>query len=219
MKKLSKKIFLLPLCALIANPFSAAFAVRNRGQKPKPKPRPNPAMAERKIEGCFKINKATDILKVIIKGYLKGDAIFVKRGLLLVAMDEACKVPAMEIFRGYPYVKGLFIAELAEDSDVLRRVNLSEGDRGCLNVIFAKWMADIFEDLNKCPEEEDSMRRFIEEFTRRLMSDAEVRRVCGKYPLGDELLNSLFYVAQKHLDTSPMVSMYSLIHCLKMLLA
>ena len=220
MKKLSKKIFLLPLCALIANPFSAAFAVRTR----RPKPRPNPAMAERKIEGCFKSDRGVSIAVInrftdTVKGLLKGNAIVVKIGLLFVVMDEAYKGPAIQVFRDRHDLKEVFDAQIAKYSDLLHRVNLSEGDRGCLNVIFATWMADIFQDLSKHPEEEDPMGRFIKEFTRRLMSSDEVRSVCDNYRYGNELLNFLFDVAHINLDNNSKLSMYPLFHCLRMLLA
>ena len=239
MKKLSKKIFLLPLCALIANPFSAAFAVKYNkapnttrisnngyGKKHTRKSKPKLVMIEKEIEGCCKsdkdldtvfANRFNDFINFLLDSNVESK-FFVKSGLLFVIMDEGFEESAAHIFRDRHDLKEVVDEQIAKCSDLIHRVNLSEGDKGCLNFIFTTWIADIVKDLSKYPKEERA-KRFVEEFTRRLMSSDEVRSVCDNYPCGNELLNFLFDVAHINLDNNSKLSMYPLFHCLRMLLA
>ena len=244
MKKLSKKVFLLPLCALIANPFSAVFAVKTVEGKSDHKHHSGKHHSsvghekkhthkqklpffreERKIDGCCKIDedkflgtfaimRYIDNMKQVITQFEIGMKNCLKSGQTIVYFNEAVEKTVESVFRYRHDLKEVFDARIAEYSELLHRVNLSKEDKNSLIMIVTKFYFDTFPSLMG-NSKEYCIKRFVNDFMWKLAEDDTVRGIFLKYENGKDLLDLLVRLVYRDLNCYPELSLYVLSNCLK----
>ena len=190
MKKLLKKVLALPLCALMATPFSAVFA--RAPQRPEPN-----------IQREAPVNRENRVINLM------------RNGRLWVLIDDRARRDAEPAFTGDPALRNTFEEKVSEYRRLLGEVNLSNRDKNSLR----RFLANVGLGINNLPlflaPTEDAMGQLV---TNIANADLRVMGILRRISRDGAGISPFIRATMEEFAGNPSVCAYFSTHCLRILL-
>ena len=190
MKKLLKKVLALPLCALMATPFSAVFACA-------------PYRPELNIQREVPVNIEQGVINLMISGRL------------WMLVDDRARRDAEPAFTRDPALRNTFEEKISEYRRLLGEVNLSNRDKNSLRRFFASAGLGIINLPLFLAPTEDDIGQLVTNIANADLRVMGIFRCISRDGAG---ISSFIRATVEEFANNPSVCAYFSTHCLRILL-